>query len=175
MGWAKGLYRQGRFGAALGLCVAALSACSEAGPPPARPETRVKAEKVALSDYLPGISLTGEIRARVQADVAFRVGGKIVARTVEVGDHVTKDQVIARLDPQDQQAAIDSARAAVAAAEADLAQARATFDRQQSLMGQQLTTRRDFDQAEANFRTATANLEAARARLTSRAPSTGMS
>ena len=52
--------------------------------------------------------------------LSFRVGGRITERLVNVGDHVTADQVLARLDPQQQQATVTAAEAAVQAAEAVL-------------------------------------------------------
>ena len=42
------------------------------------------------------VTLTGDIQARVQTDLSFRVGGKIIQRSVDVGDHVSANQVLAR-------------------------------------------------------------------------------
>ena len=61
------------------------------------------------------LSLTGEIQARTTSDLSFRTGGRIIERTVDVGDHVTRGDVLARLDPSQQQADAGMAEAAVAA------------------------------------------------------------
>jgi hypothetical protein len=57
------------------------------------------------------------------------VNGKIAERLAQVGDHVRADQVIARLEPQEQQINVDTARAALNCAEALLAQAKVNFER----------------------------------------------
>ena len=84
---------------------------------------------------------------------------------VNVGDHVTADQVLARLDPQQQQATVTAAEAAVQAAEAVLRQATSTYERQKALLAQGFTTKREHDQAEEAYRTAQASLDAAQAQL----------
>jgi RND family efflux transporter MFP subunit len=68
---------------------------------------------------------SGEIRARIEVDHAFRVGGKIARRLVDAGARVKRGQVLAELDPQDVTLAAEAARAQVAAlqTEADFADA----------------------------------------------------
>ena len=78
---------------------------------------------------------------------------------------MTADQVLARLDPQQQQATVTAAEAAVQAAEAVLRQATSTYERQKTLLAKGFTTKRDHDQAEEAYRTAQASLDAARAQL----------
>ncbi|WP_246088399.1 efflux RND transporter periplasmic adaptor subunit [Phreatobacter stygius] len=154
----------GRLAVVLGLA-SVVAACQDRAAEPARPAAQVKVETVALTDYAPVVSLTGEIKARFQADLSFRVSGRITERSVDVGAHVTADQVLARLDPQEQQADVDAAQASVRAAEAQVRQASSAFDRQKTLLGQGFTTRREHDQAEAALRTAQGSLDAARAQL----------
>jgi RND family efflux transporter MFP subunit len=132
-----------------------------------RPLTRVKAVTAELADFAPAITLTGIIAARVETELSFRVAGKISERLVNVGDHVIRDQVLARLDPVEQQAEVDSAKAGMQSAQAQLQQATASFDRQKNLLATGNTTRRDHDQAEAALRSAEAQLDQARAQLTS--------
>jgi RND family efflux transporter MFP subunit len=135
----------------------------DAGAP--RQAANVRVERLARHDVAPRVALTGEIKARIQSDLAFRVSGKIVERTVDVGDHVAANQVLARLDPQLQQANIDTARAGVASAKAVVAQASANFDRQKFLLGHGATSRQEQDQAEEQFHAAQAALETATAQL----------
>ncbi|WP_088348802.1 MULTISPECIES: efflux RND transporter periplasmic adaptor subunit [Rhodomicrobium] len=148
-----------------GLCLLALSisACDDGdGRPVAQPRP-VRVEEVKLQEYAPVVSLTGEIRARIQTDLAFRISGRVSERLVDVGDHVTADQVLAKLEPREQEADLEAANAAVTAAEAQLAQAKAAFERQQGLIQRGYTTRPTYDQAEAALRTAEGTLASAKA------------
>jgi RND family efflux transporter MFP subunit len=129
------------------------------------PPAMVKVETVALSEYASVTRLTGDIRPRVESDLSFRVSGRIIERTVDVGDHVTAGQVLARLDPQQQQATMTAAQAAVRGAEAVLGQTTSTFERQKALLIKGFTTKRDHDQAKEAYRTAQASLDAATAQL----------
>jgi membrane fusion protein, multidrug efflux system len=144
-----------------------LAGCTDPAPQGPPPLTRIKVIAAQFSDFAPKVTLTGTISAQVQSDLAFRVSGKMIERTVDVGDHVTADQVLARLDPQAQQANLESAKAAVQSAEAQLKQAAATFDRQKTLLANGFTTRRDHDSAEEAMRSAQALLDTAQAQLTS--------
>jgi RND family efflux transporter MFP subunit len=148
-----------------GLALLALAGCDQQAAPPAKIPTAVRTQVIALTDHTPTVALTGEIIARVQSDLSFRVSGRIIERNVDVGDRVTAEQTLARLDPEEQMANVRAAEAAVQAAEAQLRQASSAFERQKTLLARGFTTRRDYDQAEAAFRTAQASLDAARAQL----------
>jgi RND family efflux transporter MFP subunit len=84
---------------------------------------------------------------------------------VDVGAHVNAGDVLARIDPTEQQADLEGSKAAVAAAEAQLRVATATFERQKTLMASGFTTRVSYDQAQEGLRTAEGSLEAAKAQL----------
>src|SRR5687767_11131614 len=86
-----------------GLVVATVAACSQ-DPAPDKTPAPVKTQTVAFTDYSPHVELTGEIRAQVQSDLSFRVSGRVIERTVDVGAHVTPEQPLAQLDPQEQEA-----------------------------------------------------------------------
>ncbi|UDL93399.1 efflux RND transporter periplasmic adaptor subunit [Lichenihabitans sp. PAMC28606] len=126
---------------------------------------RVKATTVTASSVQSDISLSGEIAARVQSDISFRLTGKIIERLVEVGQHVGPEDVLARLDPTEQKADVDNAQAGLASAEALLQQAQSTFARQQTLLGNGYATRASFDQAKETLQTTQSQVEAARAAL----------
>jgi membrane fusion protein, multidrug efflux system len=145
--------------------VLGLAACQQQTSRPENPPTVVQVETATLTDYAPTVRLTGEIRAQVESDLSFRVSGRITERTVNVGDHVTADQVLARINPQEQQASVTAAEATVAAAEAVLRQATSTYRRQKELLAQGFTTQREHDQAKEAFRTAQASLDIAKAQL----------
>lgn len=108
----------------------------------------VRTKTVAMADYAPRTSLTGVIAARTLNNLSFRVGGRVAERLVDVGQHVDKDAVLARIDPQEQESDLRSAQADLDAAQAQLTQAAATFERQKTLLAQGFTTRRDYDAAD---------------------------
>lgn len=111
------------------------------------------------------VVFTGDIQPQAQTNVAFRVGGKVAMRLVEIGDHVTADQVLARLDPKNQKADLDNAKAALVSAEALLNQAKVTFQRQSELLSGGFTTRPAYDNAEQQLRTTQASVDSAKAAL----------
>lgn len=149
----------------LGL-LSVLSGCGEDKPAPAA-LPRVGVMQVQSSDFAAPVTLTGDVQARVQADLSFRVGGKIVSRTVDVGDHVKANQVLARLDPKDLQNNVDSAKAEVFAQQARVTQTRAAFVRQQKLLPKGYTSQSEYDSAEAALRGSQSALKAAQAQLAS--------
>lgn len=110
-------------------------------------------------------SLAGEIRAREESPLSFRVGGKLVERRVDVGDHVRRGDVLATLDAGDLQARARAARAQLAAAEAELVRARADQARFATLAGQQLVSRSTMDAQDAAAAAAQGQVNAARAEL----------
>lgn len=151
----------------LGLCLAsllALSGCDDE--PPVTPElVRVRVQPVKASEFAATANMTGDIQARVQTELSFRVGGKIIARKVEVGDRVSARQVLAQLDPKDLQVNVDSARAEVAAQQARVQQSQAAFERQAKLLPKGYTSRSEYDSAEASRRSSQSALAAANAQL----------
>ncbi len=145
----------------------ALAACLGIGPP-ARAEdalARIKTVTATLASIADEVVLTGDVQAKFQSNIAFRVSGKIAARLVEVGAHVEADQVLARLEPQEQQVNLDTAQAQLTSAEALLTQAKVAFERQKQLMRSGYTTRSAYDQAEQSLRTTQASVDSAQAAL----------
>jgi RND family efflux transporter MFP subunit len=156
----------GRIAAALlaALLAGTLSAC---GDQPAA-QTRasfVRTELVQTHDRQPGVTLTGEVQARVRADLSFRVSGRVLARFVDVGAHVEAGEVLALIDPTEQDADLDAATAAALAAESQARVAQTNFERQKTLLASGFTTRVAFDRAQEEFRSAEGLLESAKAQL----------
>ena len=156
--------RHGLLSLACCLGIALIGGCSEQQAT-SYPLLLVKVQPVKLVNYTPKVTLTGEISARVQSDLSFRVGGRIIERKVEVGTHVESGEVLARLDPKVQQADVEGAIAGVQSAEAKLRQVTSNFERQQELLKTGFTTQRDYDQAEQEYRSAQALLDGAKAQL----------
>src|SRR6202171_766155 len=94
------------------------------------------------------ISLTGQIQAKDQVNLAFRIGGRLQERNVTVGDPVAPGQIVARIDPQDYQNALRSAEADLASAQAVLANSQGTEGRQSELLSKGFATHAQYDQAE---------------------------
>ncbi len=89
---------------------------------------------------------SGEIRARVEADHAFRVGGKIIKRLVDSGATVRRGQALAQLDPQDVKLAADAARAQVSAQQTEADFADAELTRFRGLFAQGFVSQSALDQ-----------------------------
>lgn len=118
-----------------------------------------------LVDYQPELTLSGAIAARSLVNVSFRVNGQVVERLVDIGQHVDKGEVLARIDNAEQRSNMRVAQAAQDAARAQLVQAEASFKRQQALLTQGFTTRSQFDQAQQALRTAQSTLTTAESQL----------
>ena len=147
------------------LFIAAILVGCDKAPPPA-PEARpVRTITIERSVEGEPVSLTGQIRAKDQVGLAFRLDGRIIERPVNVGDVLKAGQVVARLDPQNQQNALSSAQANLVAAQAVLSNARITFWRQQELLKSGAASRAAFDQAQQGLSTAQAQVDSAKAQL----------
>lgn len=115
----------------------------------------VTVQKVEYSSYAAPLELAGDIHARLNVDLSFRVSGQIVERTADVGAHVQPGDILARLDDAEQQTNLRAAQASRDAAQAMLVEAEAAYQRQRQLLDQGFTTRSRFDQAEQQWLTAT--------------------
>ena len=144
------------------LSAALLAGCAKEKPvaEPVRP--------VLVQQVVPGSAggrdvYSGELRARHEADLSFRIGGKLVARPVDAGARVKRGQVLARLDPEDARLASQSAQAQLAAAESDFTLAKAELDRYADLLAKKFISQSAFDARQNAFTAARARVEQARA------------
>jgi multidrug efflux system membrane fusion protein len=110
-------------------------------------------------------AFAGEIRARHETPLAFRVGGKVTKRLVDIGDRVEAGQPLAELDPQDLRLSRDAAQAQLTAAQADARLALAEFDRVQVMFERQLVSRSLFDARKSSLDAANSRVAQARAQL----------
>lgn len=142
--------------------LAFLVACGKPPPAPAeiRPVRTVTAVAHAAGEP---VSVTGQIRARTEESLAFRVDGRMIARRVDVGQEVRTNDLIAELDPQPLRDALRTAQANLAAAEAALHEATKNVERQRVLNKQGVASGVALDAAERTFQTARANVDAATA------------
>jgi len=110
-------------------------------------------------------SFTSVVRARVETDLGFRTGGKVVDRLVEVGDVVKAGQALARLDPADYQLAVGAAADQVQAASVDAQQAASDEARLRRLLADGSVGSADHERQKARADAAAARLEQARRQL----------
>ena len=152
---------------ALSIALAAavgLAACSktETAPDPVR---AVRTLTVAAQTAGGSHEYAGEVRARTESRLSFRVGGKMLRRAVDLGDSVKAGQVLAQLDPSDLRLGQEASRAAVAVAQAGFDQNAADFKRYKDLHDQGFIGAAELERRESAMKTARAQLEQAKAQL----------
>jgi RND family efflux transporter MFP subunit len=143
-----------------------LAACFERTQPSVENAIRpVQAVRVALAADTEQRAFAGIIKPRREADVGFRVGGRIAARLVDAGARVKQGDVLARLDPADLLLSVHSAEADLASAEATAEQAQADAVRSRTLRAQGWVSASTDDVRQATARAAVEKVAAARAAL----------
>lgn len=151
-----------RAGGSLLLLAAFAAGCGKAVPPPEAPRpVLVQAVRYGSADQ--AAAYPGEVRARHEADLAFRIGGKMIARLVDVGAAVKKGQVLARLDAKDVLLSAQAAQAQLSAAETDYRFAAAELKRTRSLLEQRFISQSAFDAKRNVYKVAAAAVAQARA------------
>lgn len=129
-------------------------------PRAAAPRVRVATVAEAAQDYR---SFTGVVTARVQSHLGFRVGGKVLERFVDVGEHVHPGQRLMRLDPTDLDLQARASRQAVASAKARAVQTASDERRNRELVSTGAISATRFDRLQAEAEAARAALSAAQA------------
>jgi len=150
---------------AVAALLAGLAGCGEAPQQPASAPREVQVALAVATNTTNIARLTGDLQAANEAELGFRIGGKVIERLVDVGDNVVAGQVLARLDSQNENNALQAAKAIRLAARGEVEQMRETFNRQSRLMQQGFTTRRLYDQAVTGMEVAKARLEEAEAQV----------
>jgi multidrug efflux system membrane fusion protein len=141
-----------------------LTACSK----PAATEEPIRAVKVitvGVEGMRSGAEFAGEVRARVDSRLGFRVGGKIVRRQAELGQRVKAGEVLAQLDPQDYKLAAQAAKAQVAVAATNRDLAAADFKRYKELRDQNFISGAELERRDATLKAAQAQVDQAQAQL----------
>ena len=149
-------------GMAMVLLVALAAGCGGKDAPDAPPRpVWVVQPQAAAGDAV--LAFPGEVRAREESPLSFRVGGKLVRRAVDAGARVEQGQVLAELDPADQALQAQAAQAQLAAAEAELKRSKGDLDRYAKLVEQQLVSRSAYEAQRAAYEAAAGQARAARA------------
>ena len=130
-------------------------------------EQRVKTVAVSRGPISSKITATGTLSALVTVQVGSQVSGRIAELHADFNTQVKKGQLIAKIDPQLFEAAIQQSRANLLAAEGNLAKAKAQaadaarqLERQKALAARELIAQADLDTAQANSDVAKASVQA---------------
>src|SRR5262245_40936569 len=147
---------------ALSVTAVLLAACGSKAPPAddarvVRTATVTADDGSTLSDY------SGEVRARYESTVGFRVSGRISQRLVDVGTRVHRGQPLARLDAVDAELNVGSAKAQLASVRSEYAQVELDFQRAQRLFEKRFISQAEFDRDRVQMESTRAKLTAAEA------------
>lgn len=121
----------------------------------------VRVVKVESGSVASASEFSGEVRARIESRLGFRVAGKIISRKIDVGTPVRRGQLLMQLDPRDLQLAQSQAEAGLKAAQSNRDLARAELNRYQELRGKNFVSQAVLDSKETAFRSAEASYEQA--------------
>ena len=143
-----------------------LAACSRA-PDVQAPVRAVKVTEVGNASLSTQSEFAAEIKARVESRLGLRVGGKLVARHVELGQRVKAGQLLAEIEAQDLRLSVDSARAQLHAAQTNRDLAAADFKRYKELRDKEFISGAELEHRESALKSAQAQLEQAQAALAS--------
>ncbi len=139
-------------------------ACSEPAPPPAV-SPLVVTQKAVAGDVGLQVSFAGEVRARSESALGFRVGGKITQRLVDVGAAVKPGTPLARMDASDLQLNAAAAKSQLAMAQAEVVQAQADYTRFNELFQKKFISAAEIDKRKAALDVANARLAQAKAQF----------
>ncbi len=145
-----------------GLLAAMLGACSRPAPAP-DPVRAVRTLTVSAGGAGGVQEYAAEVRARTESPLGFRVAGKMLTRTVDLGQHVMAGALLAELDPQDLRLQQAAALAATRSAEVNATLAEADFKRYEGLRAQGFISAADLERRETTLKAAQAQLAQARA------------
>ncbi|RFO98431.1 efflux RND transporter periplasmic adaptor subunit [Rhodoferax lacus] len=148
----------------LSATVGVFSACTPAAPPE-EPVRAVKVLTVGAGTQQTSAEYSGEVLARVESRLGFRVAGKIIRRPVELGQRVKAGQVLAQLDPQDYKLSEAAARAQLAAAATNRDLAAADFKRYKDLKDQNFISSAELERRDSTRKAAQAQFDQAQAQL----------
>ncbi|OQS31925.1 efflux RND transporter periplasmic adaptor subunit [Chromobacterium haemolyticum] len=156
----------------LGIVSLTLAACGKPEAPPEAPRP-VRYVVAGATAQQQGDSYSGEIRARHETNLAFRVAGKVVAKLANSGDRVKKGQVLARLDPSDYALDLSAKQAQLAAAQSDLGQQELNLKRYRELLAKQFVSQAQVDGQQNAVNAARAKVDQAKAQLAASRNQTG--
>ncbi len=141
-----------------------LSGCNSQAAAPEAPRAALVAHPQS-ADTLHAEVYSGDVHARYESQLGFRVAGKIRARLVDVGAHVQPGQALAELDPLDLNLQVGSAQATLSSAQANRDLAQAERNRYHALLDKHFISQTQFDTQENTLKAAQAQVAQAQATL----------
>ncbi|MBJ7555363.1 efflux RND transporter periplasmic adaptor subunit [Marinomonas spartinae] len=150
-----------RQGVVLLFCVA-LAGCSE--PKKIEPEQPRPVKTVLLSSDSSAdqVSLIGDVEPEQETILGFRIGGRIIERKVDVGDKVSKGELLAALDTSDAKNQLANAQAKLVSAQSSLNLAKITYERYKKLLSTHVISQSQFDMKKSDYDTALSQYESAK-------------
>ncbi|MBI1823302.1 MAG: efflux RND transporter periplasmic adaptor subunit, partial [Nitrospirae bacterium] len=112
-----------------------------------------------------GATYSGEIRARFESKLGFRISGKVISRLVEVGMHVNREQPLLKLDPEEASLDSISSKAQVETARNRLTQSQTDLQRIERLYDKKFVSGSELDQQRLMVKEAESQLRSAEAQL----------
>lgn len=131
----------------------------------ADPPRPVRSVKLSISNTAQSIELPAEVRPRFETRYGFRVGGKIAARAVNLGERVRPGQELARIDPTELRPAIDAQTAQLEAVRTDVTLQAAELRRVKELRDQNFISQAQVDRQQAAHDAAVARMHSTEAQL----------
>ncbi len=151
--------------------LASLAACSRQESPP-EPIRAVKLQTVGASPLQAQSAFAGDIRARTEAQLGFRVAGKVLSRNVELGQAIKPGQLLAQLDGADYALAAQGAQAQVQAATTQRDLEAANYRRFKELRDKNFISAAEMERHAAALKSAQAQLDQAKANAASQSNQT---
>jgi HlyD family secretion protein len=134
------------------------------------PEVQYKTAPAEQRRIVGKVTASGTLSALVTVQVGTQVSGRVQKLFADFNSSVKKGELVAKIDPQLFEAAVQqaqanylSAQAGVATAEATALNARKQLERTRALNAQNLASQADLDTAEAALATGNAAVDAAKA------------
>ncbi|HEX6834098.1 MAG TPA: efflux RND transporter periplasmic adaptor subunit, partial [Rudaea sp.] len=140
------------------------SGCNSHAAMPEAPRSAIVAHP-QNADAIHAEVYSGDVHARYESQLGFRVNGKIKTRLVDVGSHVQPGQALAELDPLDLRLQVASAQANVSSARANRDLAQSEFNRYQALLEKHFISQTQFDTQNNALKAARAQVAQAEAAL----------
>jgi membrane fusion protein, multidrug efflux system len=149
-----------------------VAGCSRPAPT-VEPIRSVKTVKISAQSAAGTLEYAGEVKARTESRLGFRVGGKITSRPAALGQSVKAGQVLARLDPQDLKLGEEAAAAALTAARANLELASADYGRFKELLDKGFISSAELERRDTALRSARAQFDQAKAQASAQGNQAG--
>lgn len=141
-----------------------LASCGSGEPAPEDVRV-VRTVTVAAGGDLADSGYSGEVHARHESTIGFRVAGRVVERLMDAGDRVKKGEPLARLDPEDAALNAASARAQLASAQSAYDQAKLDYERAEKLFARRFISQAELDRDRVSLDSSRAQLVSARSQL----------